>query len=55
MKKVEDKKRSLRGYSLDEMAEILDEAAFSDFKEEDIYPGSFYKIIRVFNQLPFDL
>lgn len=43
---VSDKERDMRGYSLDEMEEIIDEAGFSDFDEEEIYPGTFYNSIR---------
>ncbi len=43
---VSDRERDMRGYSLEEMEEIIVEAGFSDFGEEEIYPGNFYNSIR---------
>ena len=43
---VSDREREMRGYSLEEMEDIIGEAGFSDFEEEKIYPGNFYNSIR---------
>ncbi|MFB6242208.1 MAG: class I SAM-dependent methyltransferase [Candidatus Nanosalina sp.] len=47
MTNLEDR-RQLRGYSMDEMREILSDAGFSTVEEEEIYPAEIYNGVKAF-------